>query len=134
MINIWDTDRWAWFVKIWQESNTHAEVMAKTGLGLSTVTERAWLARKQGVPLKRYKGGAKAQPDWEALARLVTGPEPEFKIKQPEPAPPRTIEGFASQLSAPAKDLGPWVAVPPDKVEEVTRLLYWKELTNAKNA
>jgi hypothetical protein len=43
------------FVEIWQTSHTVAEVVKRSGQGPNTVSSRAAVFRKKGVPLKRFR-------------------------------------------------------------------------------
>lgn len=58
------------FVRVWQTSNSRAEVMERLSLEPRQVDGRAYRLRKQGVPLKTYSATHKLL-DVDRLKRLA---------------------------------------------------------------
>lgn len=56
------------FISLWQESNGVEEVCEKSGMNYGAVSTRAWLYRKRGIPLKKFK---EHSTDWESMKSLA---------------------------------------------------------------
>ena len=57
------------FIKVWQTSDSLADVATKTGLANNSVRSRGIYYRKKGVPLKKLAGPYRN--DWKALAEYA---------------------------------------------------------------
>lgn len=58
------------FVRIWQSSESVAEIVERTGVKADCLYSRACHYRKHGVPLKKFRRGMK-RPDYVALAKIA---------------------------------------------------------------
>ena len=66
------------FIRIYQASESVAEVAKETGLTAHTVSQRASTYRKKGVPLKAMpNSGVTTRNDWNELAELARELMPE---------------------------------------------------------
>tara|TARA_Y100001937_G_scaffold128186_1_gene202898 strand:- start:1200 stop:1514 length:315 start_codon:yes stop_codon:yes gene_type:complete len=66
------------FIRIYQASESVAEVAKATGLTVHTVSQRASTYRKKGVPLKAMpNNGVTTRNDWDELAELARSLMPE---------------------------------------------------------
>jgi len=60
------------FIRIYQASESVAEVAEKTGLTVHTVSQRASTYRKKGVPMRAMPNtGTTVRNDWKELAELA---------------------------------------------------------------
>src|SRR5262245_48831629 len=59
------------FIRIWQSSNSVAEVASRLGRKKSSVRVRAFRYRQMGVPLKHFPPVVTNYPDWKRLAEVA---------------------------------------------------------------